>query len=189
MMWVSFALAAAVIFQEPRLNPDDPYVETGMSSFRWIETSAVEAGFAYRRSVRLTFHRVSQKTNRPSSGIAPYWKVKFEQTTTGLEPSSTRVWLDGRTCAGVNDALNRLTVRRSFTPYDPDELNLSGPRLTPHGAQWSVTQYGTIDGEEVRIVESDQTGAALRPILDQAEHALEPCLASGEFIEAPAATS
>lgn len=189
MIWSSFALAASLILQEPRLNPDDPYVETNMSSFRWIETSAVEAGFAYRRSVQLTFHRVSQKRNRPSTGIAPYWKVRFEQTTTGPEPSVTRVWIDGRACSGVGDSLARLTVRRSFTPYDPDHLTLSGPRLTPHGAHWSVVQYGTIDGEEVRIFENDHTGAALRPMLDQVEQVLAPCLASGELIEAPAATS
>jgi hypothetical protein len=186
---MALALALALLGQDPPLNADDPIVEAGMIPFRWVEASSRRAGFGYERRAALTFHRVSQRPGREPSGVSPYWMVRVEVTTRGPSPAATSVWIDGRRCDGVTAALELLTEPPPFEPYGADGMTRSSPMVGPHAEQWVISQYGEIGGQEVRVTQTDHFGAALGPILLEAETLLGPCLPEAVPTVPPAATS
>lgn len=185
-----FLFVLAFAGQDPPLNPGDPVVEPGMAPVRWVSIQGREAGFGSGAETSVRFFRVARRPRREDPGIDPYWIAKFERRVWGpwsAEPVA--VWLDGRRCDAVEQALDVLAEPQSFDSYDSRNITRSGPASTPHGVTYSLARYGTIDGNEVYQITNDHTGEVLQPVLNRVEIALQDCVSEGQVIEAPAATS
>jgi hypothetical protein len=183
-----FALALAG--QDPPLNPGDPIVEPGMTAVQWVSIEGREAGFGSGEETSVRFFRVARHPRREDSGIDPYWIAKFERRVWGPWPAEpVAVWLDGRRCDAVEQALDDLAVPQAFNSYDSRNIIRSGPLSTPHGVTFALARYGTIGGHEVYQITRDHTGEVLQPVLNRVELALQDCVAGGQVIAEPAATS
>lgn len=176
MSLAGLMLAAAVAAQDPPLNVGDPTVEAGMVPFRWTEASSRRAGFGYERRVTLHFYRVAQRHDRPQSGVAPYWTLRFEAVERSTSSSTISVWIDARTCPAVMDALLLVTQPMTFVPYGSQERDWNFPRIGPHAESWTISHYGTTDASEVRTTVTDTFGSALGPTLREAEALVTPCV-------------
>ena len=186
----SLLLVLALAGQDPPLNAGDPIVEPGMSPVRWVSIQGRQAGFGSGEETSIQFFRVARNPRREDPGIAPYWIANYQRRVWGPWPREPiGVWMDGRRCDRVERALDDLSVQPPFEAYDSRNITRSGPLTTPHGVTYALSRYGTMGGNEVYEITNDHTGEVLQPVLNQVEMTLQACLAEGQVIAEPAATS